>query len=369
MAKQLTHKSKKSAAEARKLPPEKMQSIENQIQTECVPYVYDTKEYPIEVIVSKFEKDQIFVPHYQRNFVWKPHEKSRFIESVFLGVPIMPFLVSVSGEEAELEIIDGSQRIRTLQEYVKCGFKINGLEKLTELNGTKFADLSESRKNKFLLRDFRFHVVTDKATNEVRADIFNRVNTSSNKLSSSEKRKGAYQGKFYEFICKCAAFKAFREVCPIPKQKINRGEYEELVLRFFAYSESYLSFKHDVETFLDNFLLAKQSKGFDEKELTASLNVVVKFVKKYFDKPYFARKGRDNATPRVRFEALSVGIYLALKQNPNLAPDNLKWLESDEFKHHTTSDASNNQGKLRARVEFVRDCLLGVNTDLHYSND
>jgi hypothetical protein len=354
---------------AKQLTAEKLLAIETQISMESVPYIYDTKEYPVEVIISKYAKGQIFVPHYQRNYVWKPNEKSKFIESVFLGVPIMPFLVSVSGEEAELEIIDGSQRIRTLADYCDNNLKLSGLEKLTELNGTKFSELPESRKNKFLLRDFRLHVVTDNATPIVRADIFNRVNTSSSKLSPSEVRKGAYQGVFYDFIIECSKIAEFKEVCPIPEQKANRGEYEELILRFFAYSESYLEFKHDVTKFLDDYLIRKQKKGFDKETLESNLISVVNFVKQHFGKPYFARKGRDNATPRVRFEALSVGIYLALRQNPNIVPHNLDWLESDEFKYHTTTDASNNQGKLQARIEFVRDCLLNIKTDLHYSND
>lgn len=308
------------------------------------------------------------MPHYQRNFVWKPTEKSRFIESVFLGVPIMPFLVSVSGEEAELEIIDGSQRIRTLTEYCRDGFRLKGLQKLTELNGTVFSDLSESRRNKFLLRDFRFHVVTDKASQDIRADIFNRVNTSANKLKSSEIRKGAYQGEFYEFIIECSKSELFRKVCPIPATKINRGEYEELALRFFAYANSYMNFKHDVAPFLDEYLKS-QNKGFDKETLKQDFDNVMRFVDTHFEPPYFARKGRDNATPRVRFEALAVGIHLALKQNPNLQPMDLSWIESQEFKYHTTSDASNNQGKLKARIEFVRDCLLGIMQELHYDNE
>jgi len=162
---------------------------------------------------------------------------------------------------------------------------------------------------------------------------------------------------------------SFREVCPVPKNKVNRGEYEELVLRFFAYSESYLSFVHSVENFLDNYLLMKQKNGFNENELKTNLESVINFVKKYFDKPYFSRKGRDNSTPRVRFEALSVGIFLALKENPELVPQNFDWLYSKEFKTHTTSDASNNKGKLKDRVEFVRDCLLGRNKELHYNNE
>jgi len=304
-----------------RLNEEKIDAIESQISTASIPYIYDTKEYPVEVIVSKYHKEQIFVPHYQRNFVWTPKQKSKFIESVFLGVPIMPFLVSVSGDDAELEIIDGSQRIRTLVDYCSDVFKLNGLERLTELNGTKFSDLKESRKNKFQLRDFRFHVVTDNATPDVRADIFNRVNTSFNKLSPSETRKGAYQGDFYNFILECSKSEKFRTVCPVPEQKALRGEYEELVLRFLAYSESYLSFKHDVGPFLDEYVI-KRNKNFDKVKLFENFNNMIDFIYKYFEPPYIARKGRDNATPRVRFEAISVGVFLALAINPTLVIDN-----------------------------------------------
>lgn len=350
-----------------KLTDSEIEALENRINTESIPYVYDTKEYPIEVIISKFGKDQIFVPHYQRNFVWNPKQKSKFIESVFLGVPIMPFLVSVSGDDAELEIIDGSQRIRTLVDYCSSILKLSGLEKLVELNGTKFNDLKESRRNKFLLRDFRFHVVTDKATPEVRADIFNRVNTSSNKLSPSETRKGAFQGEFYNFIMECAKSTKFHKVCPIPVQKANRGEYEELVLRFFSYSDTYIHFKHDVGPFLDQYVI-KHNKSFDQARLLNNFNAMVDFVDKYFEPPYFARRGRDNATPRVRFEAISVGIHLALIQQPELRPTYTNWLYSNEFRNLTTTDASNNQGKLKKRIEFVRDCLLNLIPEgsLHY---
>lgn len=352
----------------KKLTEEDVAKIENEISVASIPYVYDTKEYPVEVIVQKYDKGQIFVPHYQRNFVWTNKQQSRFIESVFLGVPIMPFLVSVSGEEAELEIIDGSQRIRTLVEYCSNKLRLSGLEKIKSLNGTTFNDLISNRKNKFLLRDFRFHVVTEKADAEVRADIFNRVNTSSNKLSPSETRKGVYQGEFYNFILECAKDEIFRKVCPISAGKADRGEYEELALRFFAFSESYQEFKHDVAPFLDDFV-KKHKKNFDAERLKGNFDKVMSFAEEHLAPPYFARTGRENSTPRVRFEALSVGIFLALEQNPQLNPQSYNWMESNEFKKLTTSDASNNQGRLKARVEFVRDCLLGLENELTYEHD
>lgn len=353
---------------AKKLTIELINQIESQIKEASIPYTYDTKEYPVEVLVSKYEKEQIFVPLYQREFIWDPKQKSRFIESVFLGVPIMPMLVSVAGEEAELEIIDGSQRIRTLVDYVKDRLKLKDLKKLSHLNGTTFSQLSTVIQNKFLLRDFRFHVVTDNASPDIRADIFDRVNTSSKKLSYSEVRKGAFQGDFYTFILDFSKSEQLRKLCPIPEQKAKRGEYEELLLRFFAYSEKYLNFKHDVSPFLDEYVREKNKIGINQAEKQKELTNVLDFVEKYFDAPYFARKGRDNATPRVRFEAISVGVYLALKEDMNLKPVYMDWLNSAEFKDNTTTDASNNPGKLKSRIEFVRDCLLNVikKETLHY---
>jgi hypothetical protein len=82
------------------------------------------------------------------------------------------------------------------------------------------------------------------------------------------------------------------------------------------------------------------------------------FVWKYF--PYgFKKSPNSTSTPRVRFEAISVGVHLALQAEPALIPKDVStWLESDEFKEHTRSDASNNRNKVLARFEYVRDKLL-----------
>lgn len=348
--------------------PENLMELEDQIVHESIPYVYDTKEYPVEVIVKKIEMGQLFVPHYQRNFVWKQVQKSRFIESVFLGVPIMPFLVSISGEDAELEIIDGSQRIRTLKEYIDGTLELKGLEKLKLLNGTRFSDLPTARKNKFLYRDFRFHVVTDKAKPDIRADIFNRINTSSCKLSDTEKRKGAYQGPFYDFIQQCASTPLFKKLCPMSDSRAERGEYEELALRFFAFADSYKQFKHDVAPFLDEYL-KKRKINFNQDELNARFEQMCQFVERYFAPNYFARRPNDSVTPRVRFEAIAVGSFLALQEEPDLSPASTEWVNSLEFKNKTTTDASNSAPKLTARVEFVRDCLLGRIVDFTYGDN
>jgi hypothetical protein len=84
----------------------------------------------------------------------------------------------------------------------------------------------------------------------------------------------------------------------------------------------------------------------------------MQFVQKYF--PYgFAKTPNAKTTPRVRFEALSVGTNLALREKPGLVPSPvLSWLQSEDFDIQTTTHASNSAPRLRGRVQFVRDHLL-----------
>jgi hypothetical protein len=137
-----------------------------------------------------------------------------------------------------------------------------------------------------------------------------------------------------------------------------RREDEELPLRFFAYSDRYKSFKHDVEGFLTSYLRDQQN-GFDEAALRGEFQRMLHFVQTYFPNG-FAKGPGFKSTPRVRFEAISVGVNLALREEPNLNPPPVaNWINSDDFKKHVTTHASNSAPRLRNRVEFVRDHLLG----------
>lgn len=334
-----------------------IQTLEDEIRELSVPYDYDTKEYPIEVVLHKFDTGEIVVPDYQRELEWKPDMKSRFIESLFLGVPVPPLFVAVL-EDGSLEIIDGLQRIGTINDFVKSKFKISKLTGIEALNGFKFSELLPHRKRKFLLQTLRFLVVTSKADLAVRADIFDRLNSTGKKLVPAQIRKGAFAtNDFYKFVIKMANSPEFTALY---RGKEGEQEPEELVLRFFAYSESYA--KHDVAIFLNRYV---ESKGHnfmpDEKEKkTNNFRAMLSFVEKYFPNG-FTKDANSKATPRVRFEAISVGTHLALQINPSLSPASMSWLNSGKFKNITTSDASNNPGRLKGRIEFVRDCLLGVN--------
>lgn len=217
----------------KKITPEQVLNAESQLQTLQRQVDYDTKDYTLELLLSKFERNDFFIPDYQRQFVWKANNKSLFIESVLLGLPI-PFMFFAGCEDGRLEIIDGAQRMQTLYEFVKGRMKLSNLPKLTQFDGFTFSDLSMATQRKFLNRTFRVVVLDEKTTPDVRQDLFNRINTSGVKASDSEIRRGSYPGKLTSFIENCCKNELFISLCPISKSKAIRQERFELVLRFFA---------------------------------------------------------------------------------------------------------------------------------------
>ena len=339
----------------KKVTPEQVEAAERQLKELQRQVEYDTKDYTLELLLDKFEKGDFYIPDYQRQFVWKPNNRSLFIESVLLGLPI-PFMFFAGCDDGRLEIIDGAQRMQTLREFVKRKMKLSKLAKLTELDGFVFEDLSTATQRKFLNRTFRVVVLDEKTTTDIRQDLFNRINPSGVKASDSEVRRGSYPGKLTSYIEKCCKNELFVALCPISKNKAVRQERFELVLRFFAYLNDYKHFEHEVNPFLNDFL-AKNLDSFDEQQYETDFIGMLNFVQKHFQFG-FAKSQNATTTPRVRFEAISVGVALALRAYPNLEVKNVDWLNSEEFKVLTTSDASNNEGKLVARVEYVRDRLI-----------
>lgn len=350
------------------ITPEMKDAAEQQIVEHHKIIDYDTREYPVEVIVAKYlerledDDNDFFVPDYQRDLTWPEEHQSRFIESVLMGLPIpLLFLADVEGKEGRAEIVDGSQRVRTLARFMQGELRLSDLKKLDKLNGFTYGDLPPSRKRRFGRHTVRMIEMREGVDEESRRDIFSRINTGNLRLNPMEVRWGTQDGPFLRFIRQCSEDARFKKLVPLSEKAIKLREPQEFVLRFFAYLENYREFDRSVIDFLNDYLKNAQ-KSFDteaeaEKKAHLEWDRMLDFAEKHFGT--FAKKQGHVRTPRIRFEAMSVGTALALRENPELVPTSTEWLESDEFKDHMRSDASNSKPKVIARIEFVRDHLLG----------
>ena len=336
---------------------------------------YEIHEWPIEVLVHKFTNDkendqsEIFIPDYQRDMVWTAKQQSRFIESILIRLPV-PFIFTADVAEGDrigcLEIIDGSQRIRTLDNFLSNRLLLEGLNRLTAANGMRFSDFSKPRQIRFKRATIRVIELTEKADEDARREMFDRLNSGGSKLTSMEVRRGVMGGKFMDFITDCANSERFKRLVPLNARNAKRKEYEEMALRFFAYANNYQNFQKSVEQFMDSYLDAQNECLTPpiQEQMRLEFENMLAFVENYF--PNGFRRIAHKTVPRIRFEAIAVGTTLALRIKPNLVPSDVtSWLESNEFVHHTRSDASNSRPKLANRIHFVRDNLLGKSVELH----
>jgi hypothetical protein len=340
-------------------------AAEEQILEQSKRIEFYLTEYSVELLAAKMRDGEFEVPFYQREFTWEHERKSRFIESLVMGLPI-PFLFFwESPETGKLEIVDGSQRLRTIEEFILGEFALGELEELSRMSGFRFRDLPESRQRKIKNRSIRGIVLSEHADEEARFDLFDRINTGSKQANKAEVRRGALGGPFMSLVISLANDPLLKELAPVPEKSEREREREELVTRFFAYGDGLRGYRDQVAPFI--FAYTKRMNAYMNAHPEAvetyrqRFHRTMEFVRRHFPIG-FRRTPTGTATPRARFEAIAVGSYLALETNPELVVDVAdvdQWLSSGEFSHATTSDGANVIRKLKGRIDFVRDRLLG----------
>lgn len=233
----------------------------------------------------------------------------------------------------------------------------------------KYSQLSISRKRKFNNTPLRMIVLRENTTDEVKSDIFERINRGSDPLFSMEKRKGIIKGPFNDFIYnECAKNTDFKRLTPLATLVATRQEHEELILRFFALYDAYPSYSYTertgIATYLDSYLQEMNEKVACEPQLLIEkrnlFNKMVAFVNNSFQ--YGFAKGDVKQVSRVYFEAISIGVALAFQEKPDLKRSKTstqKWLSTGELAQIASGKyKTHNKARIQERVNYVKEALL-----------
>jgi len=227
---------------------------------------WQPKDYTIEGLYTKKKNGELDPsPKWQRNYVYDRYKASSLIESVLMDVPIPAVYLAEEGN-GTLSVIDGQQRLSTFFYFMdeqfpqkdKEGefitFTLCGMKILDNLNGKKFLDLEKPLQLK--IKDTPIHVITIKNTSDedVKFDIFERLNTGSMKLNEDEIRNSVYRGPYIELLDELAQDETFNRLVRKPNFK-NRMFYRGMVLRFLALTEkNYLLYKPSMKQFCNKEL-------------------------------------------------------------------------------------------------------------------
>jgi Protein of unknown function DUF262 len=350
------------------ITPAQQEAANEQIDMQRSRIDYYITEYSTEHLANKMRSEEYVIPSYQREFTWEPGRKSRFIESLIMNLPI-PFIFFWEMPDGKLEIVDGSQRLRTIEEFLLGGLRLGELETLTHVSGFTFEDLPEAQKRKIRNRSIRGIVLNEHADAAARMDMFERINTGSKIANTAEIRRGALAGPFMDMAIRLATDARLTRLAPLPdKSKKERG-YEELVTRFFAYGDGLANYRDRPSDFIFDYAKAQNDRFRQHPSLAESYEKrfleTLEFIEKVFPHGFRKTPGAKT-TYRARFEGIAIGSYLALRDEPRLKGSTVEqldvasWVGGDEFTSVTGSDGANARARLEGRIEFVRERLVNA---------
>ncbi|WPR77702.1 DUF262 domain-containing protein [Algoriphagus sp. NG3] len=213
-------------------------------------------DWTTDTIVNQMNKGNIDLdPKFQRREAWTGPRKSRFIESLILGLPIPQIILAERKEKKGTYIvIDGKQRLISIRQFFSQvndnefpRLKLSSLDSLAILNNLSFVDLDDSPD----LEDFataienqsiRTIVIKNWPNEEFLYNVFLRLNTGSLPLAPQELRQALHPGKFIDFTDDFSVeSEQIKRILNIKKPDYRMRDVE-LVIRYFAfkyYAEDY----------------------------------------------------------------------------------------------------------------------------------
>ena len=270
--------------------------------------VTEQARYPVKSIPEMLKSgDYKLNPEYQRRNRWSNDRKSRLIESFIMNVPLPPIFL-YEYEYSKYEVMDGLQRLSSINDFYNNDFSLEGLEYWGELNGKKYSELP-SEIQKGIDRRYISSIVlleetakTLEEAEELKQIVFERLNSGGEKLTPQETRNALYNGKFNQLCIRIAENPKFKEMWNITSNEDTyyKKMYDvELVLRFFAYR--FLNkFRNTKEKFFDEYL--KQANLFSIetiKELENLFEETIYVIWEIFGKEAFIlpKNERQNLRP------------------------------------------------------------------------
>lgn len=346
-------------------------------------------EYDLETLVARIKKKTIKLdPEYQRRHRWLPETSSRLIESLILNIPIPVIFLSqdvdvdeeTAASVSRYTVIDGQQRLTAIFEFLNNDLALQGLEILFDLNGSFYHDLPPFLIRRLEERTIKCLRIDSTVDEQVKFDIFERLNTGSVRLESQELRNATIRGPFNDAIKELAEYEPFRRLIqvdiknPSESSKVKKMEDVELVLRFFALRKGgYLKLRKGFREFLTTSL--GEFNTLDAKAIGIKKNIFKKymsFIETNLGTNAFAKWRMENGTEKKMssfnaavFDAVAVGLSetFTVKQlgEDSAAVINAiqgyKTLFEDADFFSSVNGSVNDAAKVVARIEAMKSYL------------
>lgn len=262
-------------------------SLQNQIDKVRADIKTDSYAMSIGEWINLYSNDELDIhPEFQRFYRWKPSQKSRFIESILLGIPIPPIFVSQS-ERGAWDVVDGLQRLSTIFELVGILKDEKGKKyKPLVLEATKYLPSLEGRvwednrttsrsldqTQRLVIKRTKLHVniILRESDEKAKYELFQRLNTGGSPLSDQEMRNCLMvmiNREFYENLREMCSLEDFQNAISLTDKALEEQYDLELALRFVVFRnlklEELKNIGGDVSDYVTDRMMGLLKKKFD----------------------------------------------------------------------------------------------------------
>jgi len=288
---------------------------------ESIPFRYSITaygaDYPVDGLVKRLKDGDIYIPHFQRSYVWKPDQAIRFIESLLLGLPVPGIFLSREEETGKLLVVDGQQRLRTLQFFYDGQFPdgrqfmLAGLK--SKFVGLTYETLSDEDRRR--LNDSIIHatIVRQDQPSEDESSIyyiFERLNTGGTLLQPQEIRASIYHGEFNDLLGLLNDNLDWRAIYG---KKSLRMRDQELILRFLGLYFEADVYEEPMKGFLNAFMARNRHlQKYSAEQCGSLFGATISTARQALGTTAF-RRGRGPLNAAV-VESVMVGIAKRLER-------------------------------------------------------
>lgn len=339
------------------------------VRDEIVPFKYEITSYgtdfDVEGIVRRVDRGDIYIPPFQRSFVWPQRQASRFIESLLLGLPVPGIFLS-RDEESKLLVIDGQQRLRSLQYFFNGifeptgrAFSLTGIT--TRFNRLTYKSLESDDRRQ--LNDSVIHATIIRQDQPEDANssiyfVFERLNTGGTLLRPQEIRSALYHGPFNDLLGDLNTNTDWRSLFG---RTHTRRRDQELILRFLAlyFRSATHPYRKPMKEFLNSFMgRNRYLRQLSPEELSRVFEDTVGVINNHIGPRAFKPKRPLNAAI---FDSVMVGVAENLRdgtlQPERLAEQHSMLLDDQEYQLVTetaTTDEENVESRIYSAIKAFR---------------
>ncbi len=321
-------------------------------------------------IMSMYEREEIIIdPDFQRLFRWDDYQKTRFIESILIGIPIPPIFVA-EDEHGRWELVDGLQRISTIFSFFgilrslpeKNNWIMSKGEIAEDLENLACKDLPLKFQLNIKRASCRIEIIKWNSAFDMRYELFNRLNTGGSELTDQEIRNAIFRGvskDFNKFLRSCAENPDFINLIQPTERQLEQLYMDELILRFCSLTDLDDGLSENISQHMTSYM--KKAVGDSEriKKLEESFSETMKILAP-IGKDVFRASNHVFSTSL--YDCIMIGIAKYIDNYKNERTDKIiekidLLKNSDSFKKASGSSSAS-KSRILKRIE-VADEIFG----------